>query len=188
MTLPIMALIPLEKALAGPARQGGEPPNFWRRVGELLTLKRLHASSEEIFAIATRDDLTDGEKLQELERLAQREPQQQGAEMLPTTAIIHQNTSVITAAEIARRESADLAADIRRQIMSKPQHIQMLAVSKVLGELIAETVNTRQLGPVEGLLEEIESNLDFDNGMTVRQYARGLAALAEDIRCRLANL
>jgi hypothetical protein len=41
---------------------------------------------------------------------------------------------------------------------------------------------------VEGLLDEIESNLDFDNGMTVRQYARGLAALIEDCRCRLANL
>ena len=180
-TLPVS-----DQTLAGPARQGEAQSPFWRHVQELITLQRLHANSDDVLKIAIRRDLTDDERLQELERLAQKK---QGViNMLPTITTTNPNVNGVSAAEIARNESASLAADIRRLIMSRPQHIQMLAVSKVLGELIAETVSTRQLGPVEGLLEEIESNLDFDNGMTVRQYARGLAALAEDIRCRMANL
>jgi hypothetical protein len=186
MTFHTTTLSVSDDPLAGPARQGGGSSSFWRHVQELLKLQRLHANSDEVLEIAMRKDLTDDERLQELERLAQKE---QGAtDMFPTITTTNPNINGASAAEIARGEASSLAADIKRAIMSKPSHIQMLAVSKVLGELIADTVSTRQLGPVEGLLEEIESNLDFDNGMTVRQYARGLAALAEDIRCRLANL
>jgi hypothetical protein len=188
MTFPTTILTVSDQSLAGPARQSGAQSPFWRHVQELLTLQRLHANSDDVLEIAMRKDLTDDERLQELERLAQRESKLKVKPMLQSTTAAAQNTNTLSAAEIARREAGDLEADVSRQISGKPQHIQMLAVSKALGKLIADTVITRQLGPVEGLLDEIESNLDFDNGTIVRQYARGLAALAEDIHCRLANI
>jgi hypothetical protein len=176
-----------DTSLAGPARQGEEQSLFWRRVAELLTLRRLHANSDAVLEIAMRYDIDENEKAQELERLAQKNTNQ-GADMLQSPTVTKLNTDTPSAAETARSGSLSLATDIHRAIMSQPQHIQMLAASHVLGELIAESVNTRQLGPVEGLLDEIESNIDFGNAMQVRQYARGLAALAEVIRCRMANL
>jgi hypothetical protein len=173
------------ETLAGPARQGEAQSPFWRHVQELMTLQRLHANSDDVLEIAIRRDLTDDERLQELERLAQKK---QGViDMLPTITTTNPSVNGVSAAEIARCESSSLATDIQRIIMSKPSHIQMLAVNKVLAELIAESVSTRQLGPVEGLLEEIESNIDFGDAMQVRQYARGLAVLIEDLRCRSAN-
>lgn len=159
---------------------------FWEKVQELLALGRLHANSDEICEIAARYDLDDQGRLDELERLAQK-VSKQGADMLQSPTATNLNTNP-SPAETARCESSTLAHDIRRLIMSKPAHIQMLAVCRVFAELVAGTVNNRQLGPVEGLLEDIEGNLSFDDGMTVRQYARGLAALIENIRSRLANL
>ena len=174
--------------LAGPARQGGGTSPFWRRVEELLTLRRLHANSDAVLEIAMRYDLDDCERLQELERLVQKEPNQQGADMLQTTTTINLNTTGLSVAENARNEASALATDINRMLADKQATRRLPAVSKVFAELVAETVVNRQLGPVEGLLDEIESNIDFDNSMQVRQYARGLAALIEDCRCRLANL
>ena len=188
MTIDQTLTLPVE-TLAGPARQGVGLSPFWRRVEELLAANRLHGSSDVVLEIAMRYNLTDDERLQELDRLAARElsePANANTNQQGATVMLQNQTGPAIAP--ARREGRWTATEIRNVIMSKPKHIQMLAASCVLGELIADTVTSRQLGPVEGLLDEIENYLDYDDEIATRQYARGLAALAEDIRCRLANL